>query len=125
MTAPMRDFVRLIVSALVAAALLFAPTLGVSAACRHDTASVVTAVVFSAVQARAASSEADCVHRSAPRSSPADAGASCAGACTLPAAASVQAPAVHRPIEATRRIASFDVLAIGLAIPPLLDPPRR
>jgi hypothetical protein len=119
----MRGYVRFVVSALLAAVLLFAPTAGASAACRHAVGAA-TSVVLATARAHADSSKADCDDHAAPSPRPAGQGASCAAVCALPAVTNILALAASRATAASPLIASLDAFAAGLAIPPLLGPPR-
>ena len=123
MAAPMRNYVQLVVSALVAAALLFAPIAGASAACRH-VAGDASSVVLATAHAPAALSKADCDDHAAPSPRPAGQGASCAAVCAPPGVANVSTLAARSAAVASPLIASHDAFAAGLAIPPLLGPPR-
>lgn len=123
MTAPMRGYVRIVVAALVAAALLFAPTASASATCAHaagDAASLALAIAH----IHASSAQANCGDHSAPHPRSANHGARCAATCAPPEVTNVQAPAAHCANASIPLIVSLDAFAAGLSIPPLLGPPR-
>jgi len=123
MTAGMGRYVRFVASALVAAALLFAPTASAGASCGRD-ASDPASLVLAVAHHHASSARADCDDHSAPSPRAASHGAPCAAICGLLAVTSVNSPNARRATESNPLVDRCEMLVAGLAIPPLLGPPR-